>query len=222
MIQNISNFTYTREYCEGELRYILRFVSECYNSILLSGVKLPNHEERITAHLVEGYLKNKSLQIQKDFEGYTFDRETSAGIDDNYRDVGYLDIKINMPYTFEDPQAIFIIECKRLDGNKHLNREYIAEGMMRFITGKYPIKLKVNALLGFYTKIFNSDENTTKINSIMSTEFPNGNTLKSITKFNISPSITTAYDSEHYLDPTDTDSRITLYHLMLDYSSLLK
>jgi len=216
------NFIYNQQNFEGELKYVLRFIIKSFESIVLENDTVSNRETRITGHLVEKYLKNRRFQRQNDFEGYLFDREVAAGVDENYEDTGYLDIKVSMQHTFQDPDAVFTIECKRLDSTKNLNRKYVEEGMMRFITMKYPSRLGANAMLGFCVSSFDCNQNVDNINKIISAEFPQSNTIKAITPYSLVNTFSASYSSEHQYTSENPANKVVLYHLMLDYSSLLK
>ena len=84
--------------------------------------------------------------------------------------------KVSNPYNYsyftvsghwEQEKAYFIIECKRLDGNKTLNDKYKNEGINRFITKKYSSYYGANGMIGFVVKKIDIDENIKKIGSFL-------------------------------------------------------
>ncbi|MBL8228813.1 MAG: hypothetical protein JNL98_10065 [Bryobacterales bacterium] len=62
--------------------------------------------------------------------------------------VGYVDVGILFSVGLDE--VCLFIECKRLNVNgASLAAEYVAEGMMRFVMGKYAPDLPVAAMLGY-------------------------------------------------------------------------
>ena len=49
-------------------------------------------------------------------------------------------------------EGYFGIECKILDGSPELNREYIEQGLERFISGKYSSACGVGSMMGYVRK----------------------------------------------------------------------
>ena len=61
---------------------------------------------------------------------------------------GWIDLKFI--YSFSDEQSFFGIECKRLQSsNRRLVAEYVKEGVMRFVDGKYSPGHDWAAMCGF-------------------------------------------------------------------------
>lgn len=168
---------------------------------------IENNENKIKNRLYKDYLDNQSIIDELKLNGYRFKTET-AFINENYDEKGYSDIEvIDLIGSLKNINSFYIIECKRIDDeNPHyqssLNNKYINEGINRFIEEKYPTHNNVNAMLGFVVKNIDIDNNCN--------HFSDFKTYKFIDDFEFS------YRSNHI---TKTNKKITLYHLMLDFSS---
>lgn len=90
----------------------------------------------------------------------------------------------------------------RLEVLLTLNKAYINEGINRFVEEKYPTNYKVNGMIGFIVKRFNMDD---------SISF-----FKDLTMYQFIPNFPYSYRSNHTVK---SGKKITLYHLMLDFSS---
>jgi hypothetical protein len=130
----------------------------------LSGEYLYNHEDKISNRLVERCLDINSLGIRfilQQVEHY--DTET-----DTHR--GRTDIRVvSFEWLFGNREAYYIIECKRIDGNMHLNQAYVSEGVSRFVIPpkpKYPSYYGRNIMLGYVVRAIKVAENTAKIDCI--------------------------------------------------------
>ena len=174
---------------ETEFKNLLLNIYSCYELIILDKKEVPSNDENKIRDILLEYLKNTEIR-QKIclIEGYRFDKEVDEGI-------GRVDIKIISINDFENFEAYFIIECKRLDGNKTLNDKYKTEGIDRFVTEKYSSYYGVNGMIGFVVKGIDIDKNINKIGDFFET-IENNKLYKSIHK----PSV-------------------ILYHLMMDFSN---
>ena len=79
------------------------------------------------------------------------DREVVEDNPETAEEKGRIDIRFIHGY---DESVYFAFECKRLNvpadgGRKSLAREYVEEGMLRFVTGKYAAGLKQGGMIGF-------------------------------------------------------------------------
>jgi len=114
---------------------------------------IENNEDSITARLLEDFLDEDSMQTALDLKDYRFIPEPAA-YNQQYRQVGYSDIRVivtNRVGAFDTTKADYIIECKRLDGGRTLNTQYVKEGICRFVEEKYTWKNvhKTSAMLGY-------------------------------------------------------------------------
>lgn len=194
-------------YREKDLKYILYCIHFCYLKILQSGIEINNDENYIRDLFIsDEYLDNYLIKVELDITEFKFDKEIQTK-------TGRADIRvlntIQMMKGISNPY--YFIECKRIDDiNPHykdsLNNKYINNGINRFIKEKYPTYLEANAMLGFVVKNINIEENTKKISSLKHFKF--------IDNFEYS------YISKH--KTRSSNENITLYHLMLDFSSLIK
>jgi hypothetical protein len=174
---------------ELEFKNLLLNIYSCYLLIIADKKKIPNNENKIRDILLE-YLKNIKIRQESCLiEGYRFDKEVDEG-------KGRVDIKIVSINDFENFEAYFIIECKRLDGTITLNKKYDSEGIDRFTSEKYSSYYGINGMIGFVVKKIDIDANIKKI----------GNFFDCIEKDKL-------YISTH------TD--LKLYHLMMDFSALI-
>lgn len=117
---------------------------------------------------------------------------------------GRTDIKVyNAIERTKNTNSYYIIECKRIDGTNKLNKKYISNGINRFIENeKYPSFKKVNGMLGFVVNSIDIEHKTKCFSDLKFHQFING--------FKYS------YISNH---KTTNSKNISLYHLMLDFSS---
>ena len=79
------------------------------------------------------------------------DREVVEDDPEMAEEKGRIDIRFIHGY---DESVYFAFECKRLNvpgnrGCKSLAREYVEEGMARFVTGKYAAGLEQGGMIGF-------------------------------------------------------------------------
>ncbi|MFL0269257.1 hypothetical protein [Candidatus Clostridium radicumherbarum] len=92
--------------------------------------------------------------------------ETFIPDEDQYR--GRCDIKVVSNNWFADLNDYYLIECKRIDGENHLNRQYILEGVSRFVVNspKYPSYHKRNIMFGYVVKTIDVPKNTAIIEQL--------------------------------------------------------
>jgi hypothetical protein len=203
----VNNPKYVTYYIDENFEFILTQIHNCYRKMLVKYDFIENNENKIKNRLYRDFLNNQSIIDELKLNGYRFKTETGF-VDENYNEVGYSDIEIiDLIGSLKNIESFYIIECKRIDGlNSHyqssLNNKYINDGINRFIEEKYPTNNKVNGMLGFVVKEIDIKEN--------STYFTDLNSYKFIDDFEFS------YKSNHI---TKSNKKITLYHLMLDYSS---
>ncbi len=165
-------------------------IYKCYELMIKDKLILPNLENNIRDILLYDYLNNNKIRQTLDFSNFLFDPEVPENS-------GRSDIKVQTYDTFQNTKAYYIIECKRLDGYATLNKEYIKNGINRFLTTEYPPKYssfyKISGMIGFVVKDIDIDENIQKIGSFFNT----------IQKDKV-------YDSNH--------ESLKFYHLMMDFS----
>jgi hypothetical protein len=154
-----------------QMKIILRGIISAYNLMLQPQYSsIENHEEKITGRLHVDFLDDDEFRENQNLGDYHFFPE-SPSYNEDYKQIGFSDIKVRVTKkinAFNTTKADYIIECKRLDGGLPLNREYLTEGIMRFVEEKYTSKNKhnVSAMLGFVVKKINIVKNIAKINQL--------------------------------------------------------
>jgi len=208
---NANDFIYSITVYSHEFEDILSQLIACYCLMKSDNCVIQNNENLIRDTLVNNYLMNNDVRKQIGISGYLFYRELPTT--DN---TGRVDIHIVPPKAFQDTDAYYIIECKRLDGGKELNREYIGNGIARFTNEKkYPFYENIAGMIGFVIKKIDIHQNTyCNINELLQNTFTKINTERALTKKEISPNFEYSYYSSHKIDG---DSKI-IYHLMFDFS----
>ena len=213
---NANSFTYSSEFYEIEFEHILTGITACYKMMKKNNIKVPNDENKIRNILRKDYLNNRKIRDSIGFTGkYNFDREVP---EDN--DIGRVDIKITTENTLADPEAYYIIECKRLDnknltGVSGLNAKYITEGIKRFIDIKYSAYYSINGMIGFVVERLDICANITNINKLLKENFSDENPVPCLNSLNFIKDFEYQYYSIHKI----RNKKIKLYHLMFDFSA---
>lgn len=194
----VSRFTFTFEYQQKDLKFILNAIYKCYLKIITSDILINNNENDIRDIFIsDQYLDNHLLKQELKLIEFKFDKEIQTK--DGRADIRVLNMIDEMKGNYK---PYYYIECKRIKGDKTYNDYYTNYGINRFINGKYPTYLKENAMIGFVINNIDIKENSTKIPGLNKHDF--------INDFSYS------YLSNH---TTIENKEITLYHLMLDFSS---
>lgn len=185
---------------QSEFQDLITKIYFCYEFMLLDKITLPsNDENKIRDILLVEYLQKRNIRNDMcNIYGFRFDKEVDVND-------GRVDIKIITLNDFEEDEAFYVIECKRLDGNAKLNKAYVEHGIKRFTTNYksknyqyyYPTNYGVNGMIGFIVKNINIDDNMQKIGSFFSTI-----------------EIDKLYKSNH--------TNLQLFHLIMDFSAICK
>ncbi|TAF95201.1 MAG: hypothetical protein EAZ32_07975 [Cytophagia bacterium] len=219
---NLSNYKYTAEAADGDIRLILTHILDCHKLMIVENRKVKNDEDTIRYILTEDYLMNPKVRkkLGISLSGYLFQPEAPI-INDTYKAVGWIDIKVFLPSQIEDDQkALYFIECKRLDGKSKLNKYYVEGGILRFIENKYQTFFGSNGMLAFCVAPFNVEANTLKINKYIN-NLCKENTEKVLAKNDFLDDEANTYLSQHWLAATPVE-KFSLYHLMLDFSPMIE
>ncbi len=211
---NAAGYRYSKGFYNAEFENILSKIIACYNLMLIDNVSLSNDENIIRNVLLINYLKNNTVRRKIELIDYLFNREVPED-----RTIGRTDIKIETLNTFQDTEAYYVIECKRLNaknqnGKTGLNAEYISEGVCRFASQQYSCYYKTNGMIGFIVESIDINKNIDSLNTLLNTSFLQANTLQALTKRNIVSGFKFSYYSTH----TCNKSELIIYHLMLDFS----
>ena len=175
---------------------------------------IPNDENKIRNYLVDHYLDDNVWRRNNNMMMFRFDSETPENYNDNLiKYEGRVDIKImNQIDSFSDRSAAYFVECKRLDGKKHLNDEYVENGIKRFVVAPphYSSFYGKNFMLGFLVVAMDIEKNLQKINEIQekNKHINNLNPMLPLENNKI-------YDCAYMME----DNKIELRHIFADFSS---
>lgn len=213
-----SAFPGSEDFYVAEFETILTKIVCCYKMMINNGDTVPNKEEKIRDCLYNGYLNNNRVRNQIDLY-FNIVCEPAEYI--NSECSGYVDLRIFSRNSLTDTSAYYIIECKRLDdrnlkGKTGLNAEYIGSGIMRFVGGQYSTNKYLNGMIGFVVVRMDINANVTNINYLLEKIFFDANTETILTPLHVIKDFQHQYYSIH--KGTD-NKKITLYHLMLDFSA---
>ena len=180
-----------------------------------TGKHLYNHEDKISNRLVEKYLDANFLGLRFVLQKPEhYDAET-----DTY--IGRTDITVGSSDWLANRDAYYIIECKRIDGKAHLNREYVSEGISRFVlppSPKYPAYYGRNIMLGYIVQAINVGENTDKIDKLQH-ELLVGVTIGDMKHVRDDG---TGFYRYHCLYEANGDYSVELAHLFYDFSDVMQ
>lgn len=136
---------------------IIRIYKDMLVDMKNDSIKLRNNEDEIRNYIVLNYLRNDYYRKKYNLCNYLFETGSEEiNKNANNKKYGLLDIKIIVKeLTFAHPNKYFIIECKRLDGSSRLNKEYITNGVRRFVSKNdyyYSTSLNRNYMMAFIVK----------------------------------------------------------------------
>ncbi|MGD2090716.1 MAG: hypothetical protein PVH61_31380 [Candidatus Aminicenantes bacterium] len=207
-------FLHAKRIYEVSFDEILKHIIRSYKSLIHDNIQLKNDENKIRDILVEHYLNHPLKRQELLIDNLIFNREPSENMAR-----GFVDIKIQTMISLNNPKAYYIFECKRLDGRMDLNRKYIKDGIMRFVSEKYSSYYALNGMLGFEVKKLNTTVNIEAINKLAAADYPEINIIKKLTSTVLSRDFSYSYISRHN---TISLREIKLYHLMLDFSGVIR
>lgn len=198
--------------------YILICCQEMTNDLCDIGIKIPNNENKIRNYLLKNYLDDNSFRRKNNMIMFRFMPEVPENYEDDTFDYeGRVDIKIiSQNASFEDSDAAYYVECKRLDGYSRLNKEYVENGIKRFVVSPahYNSYYNRNFMLGFMVKKIDIDGNTKKIELIQESD-KNINNLCGL--INHGEGSVHTYDCEYSID----GKTIELKHIFTDISQFM-
>lgn len=217
MIVNGTTFEPKQFTVQKEFELVLKQITACYKLMLSENDNLEDDERKIRNQLYKDYLTNNNIQKQLKLSSFFFQIEVPY-VDDLYEESGRHDFRVFNPKEyFKNSDAYFIIECKRLNGTNtgigSLTWEYVENGIDRFKKrDDYPSYYKTNGMIGFIVKSHNIFDIVTAINTLLIY------TEKLVNK-DIIKDFDYCYLSEH---KTTDKKEIELYHLMFDFSSIIR
>ena len=202
------------------LNYIVEKVLCCIAMMIRDNTscsqKIPNKETDICNHLFYHYLNNDEIVREVGLDEFRFFSE----VPENYihsRPTGRVDLQVFGLNEFKHRDRYFIIECKRIDGTQKLNREYIENGMQRFIgeSSKYTSYYHMNCMLGFLVQKIEPSVIVDRMNQLLQTEYSDIQTHKYLRE----GTVQNTFISSHGFND---DTRIELIHAFADCSSILE
>ncbi len=210
---NASGYEYNSTFYNTEFELVLSKIITCYQLIVNDRVKLDNDENLIRDHLYLNYLNDNTIRREIGLKDYYFDREIQED-----RTNGRTDIRVLSSYSFEDTDAYFILECKRLNsvntnGTTGLNGEYVKNGICRFTSKTYSTYYKTNGMIGFIVDSVDILQNISCINQLLANQ-KETNTTSNLQFKDIIPDFDYSYCSGHTVE----NEEIILYHLMFNFS----
>lgn len=179
-----------------------------------SNRKLPNDENIIRNVMIEDYIKK--WKFSKRMADFRFESENPEHYDGKGKYIGRVDIRILWKGDFAKDDAYFIVECKRIDGTAYLNKEYIKEGICRFVNKKYSSYYGRNIMLGFVVNKIDISGNVRLIDDMQSS-YLDSNSFEPFVLIR-KTSGTELYRNNYHINT----GALELCHLFSDYSSIVR
>ena len=200
----------------GVFDSIATHVSKCCDEMkkvcFETGQFLFNDENKITNRLVEKYLN-------KGETGLRYISQTPENfVDEEDKYKGIIDIKVVTSDWFRDTENYYTIECKRVDGGKRLNKEFVSNGVSRFVTfpPKYTSQSGKNFMLGYVVKPISIPRNAADIDESQS-EFLKEVKASPFSLVRSDCSNCFVYSCEYHSDVV----HIQLQHIFYDFSNVI-
>ena len=203
---------------ETEVDQIAKYLLEISELIIKdyqqNKLKLPkNSENKIRNVLIEEYLIKKKSDYGI---SYWFDSEVPENWNKKEEKYdGRVDIRVLLPGFPEYPKYYFI-ECKRIDGEKYLNNQYVEKGINRFIIQKYSSRYGENIMWGFVIQKIDITQNVNLIQDIQnkhSNEYLHGK-FCFVDKKNTSQRYKRVYNIQ--------SKKLKLWHIFSDFSDIVE
>lgn len=203
-MMDVAIFGYSEAFYQSQLKGLLQDISVVYKLILQSGAKLPNDENTIRNEFGKYFSNQNYKATSTTAKDYYYDYEVSL-----QKTSGRVDMRFLSPNCLAVQDYFFGIECKRLDGKRHLSKEYVVNGIRRFTTGKYPSYLGCNAMLGFIVCPIDLNETVRNVNDNL--------TDKEHLKQVGNPTAEMVGLESHHTSP----HQLVLYHLWMSFVGMI-
>lgn len=219
-MSGFKNTTLNRLIATKSLSFIVGKVLICLKMMqqdcITNSIKIPNREPDICNYLFSNYLNNDTIVKTTGLDEFRFFSEVPENYVNN-TPRGRADLQVFSIDDFRHRDRYFIIECKRIDGNLTLNREYVNEGIRRFACDdpKYTSYYRINCMLGFVVRDINILGNTAAINALLRTDCSDIYTVAYLS----AGAIPQTFISSHGLGE---DSSIELLHAFSDCSKIVR
>lgn len=205
---------------ENYFEQIIMLLIKSSELILKNNVKIENHEEKITAHIVENYLNNHNF-IDSSFP-FSFQPECSENFNPTTNTyAGRVDIRVlSIDYfSRKNLQDYYTIECKRIDGKANLNKKYVTEGVARFVVPpiKYQSYHNKNIMFAYVVTNIDIKSNIINIDKIHKRELSKFIT-KDISINKNQPNNSCYLCESEYSSVSD---KLKLSHIFYDFSSIV-
>ena len=210
------NSIITRHIIEDIVIKILKCCDLMVKDLKEKGEKIKNHEEIIRNSLLENYLNNNLIRNKVGITNFIFIPEVPENYINN-EPKGRVDLRIMNDDYFINTDAYLIIECKRIDGERNLNRAYITNGVNRFL-GKDPLYssfYRSSGMLGFVVKSIDILDNTKKINAIHQSVNTEPSVTSHLKEYIIDKTVPYTYVSKY------NNEELWIYHSFYDFSSVV-
>jgi hypothetical protein len=180
----------------------------------VTGNQLYNHENKITDRLAANHLNLNNWGLRFIPQS----PETFTPEEDVYK--GRCAIKVVSKDWFRNINDYYLIECKRINGGKHLNCQYVSDGVSRFVINpvKYPSYHKRNIMFGYVVQAIDIAKNTAKIDQLQSELLVGVLSGKFLLVDNTSTEFY-HYSCQYQYGIADN---IELAHLFYDFSAVIK
>ena len=215
-MSGFKNTALNRLIVSNTLNFIVGKVLLCLEMMqqdcVISSIKIPNREPDICNYLFSNYLNNDAIVKTIGLDDFRFFSEVPENYVNNMPR-GRADLQVFSIDEFRHRNRYFIIECKR---NLTLNREYIDEGIRRFVCDnpKYTSYYKINCMLGFVIRDIDILANAAVINMLLQTDYSDIHT-DAYLSVGVIPR---TFISSHGLIE---DSRIELLHAFSDCTEIV-
>ena len=202
----------------NEFKQITNYISKICDLLVENFIdenrKFPNDENQMRSILLVEYLSNDEIRKLYGMLDYDFIPEVPENYDGNGEFIGRTDIRIKLKTDFDKRDAYYIVECKRIDGTSNLNKKYLNDGVIRFITKKYSSYYKKNIMLGFVVRKIDIHDNVKKIENIQNS----GDNFNMYGEFLTINEENNIYDCIYKTDNGDLEIR----HIFADFSRIME
>jgi len=218
--------SFNKRIAENILKHILSKLCICMEMMnddcIRNKVQIENNEIIIRDYLFSNYLNQDEIMERINFNNFRFFPEAPENYT-NGKPCGRADLQVFSEKEFSCRKKYFVIECKRIDGSLTLNRNYINEGIRRFVhpipNPKYSSFYKLNGMIGFVVKEIDLNKNVETLNALLQSDYNDIDVVEYMKLLTKAGTPKGTYYSIHKLAYNET---LMLYHTFLPCQSILK